>query len=288
MIRSVTTPISGFQPYQSLNLLIVYPLKRNLFSWFPDYKFYFHLPIDIASGISIHFRPNKKSNIRSNSVNALLVRQLYIIQKIFVCGKGIIDPFIACSSELVSWSGGRDDCIIDIASYLKIGHTSTARIRGASIGVISTGVRSVVISTVVIPIQHIHIGDGNGTDSGNANNADNYTVLSSSSLYWRRTTKQTKEYILRRRVVCVKNKRVPGGSRECEIHHTNTTKALSQNFGAANHFFLKNLEGGSKSTKYTNIQSECVGNLAKIKLLEDCIMAFDMRYLFIISTLIDE
>ena len=137
----------------------------------------------ISSGISIHFRPNKKSNIRSNSVNALLVRQLYIIQKIFVCGKGIIDPFIACSSELVSWSGGRDDCIIYIASYLKMGHTSTARIRGASIGVIYTGVRSGVIPTRVIPIYHIRVGNGNGADSGNAKNADNSIVYSSSLSY---------------------------------------------------------------------------------------------------------
>ena len=50
--------------------------------------------------------------------------------------------------------------------------------------------------------------------------------------------------------------------------------------------FLKNL--GSYSTKYTNIQSECVGNLAKIKLLEARIMAYYMRDTFIIPDLVDE
>ena len=46
--------------------------------------------------------------------------------------------------------------------------------------------------------------------------------------------------------------------------------------------------GGSESTKYTNMQSEYGGNLTKIKLLEARIIAYDMRELFIISTMLDE
>ena len=94
--------------------------------------------------------------------------------------------------------------------------------------------------------------------------------------------------IPQRHVECVKNKRVPKSSREREIHHVNTTKALSQTFGAAKHFIPKNSEGDSKSTKYTRIKSEYVGNLAKIKLLEAGIMAYDTKDPFIIPTLLDE
>ena len=60
------------------------------------------------------------------------------------------------------------------------------------------------------------------------------------------------------------------------------------NFGAENHFFPKNLEGGSKSTNFTNIQSKYVGNLAKVILSEACIMAYDMRDTFVITILVDE
>ena len=45
----------GCLPYQSFNLQTFYQLKINPFSSFPSYKFYFHLPIVIASGISIYF-----------------------------------------------------------------------------------------------------------------------------------------------------------------------------------------------------------------------------------------
>ena len=71
-------------------------------------------------------------------------------------------------------------------------------------------------------------------------------------------------------------------------HHANTMKALLKNFGAENIFVPKNLDGGYDSTKYTNIKSEYVGNLAKIKLLEACIMTYDTRDPLIIPTLLDE
>ena len=89
-------------------------------------------------------------------------------------------------------------------------------------------------------------------------------------------------------MVCVKKKRGPKGSRESDINHTNATKAISQNFGSANNFYPKNSEGDPESTKYTDMQSEYVGNLAKIRVLEARIMAYDMRDPFIIPTLVDE
>ena len=82
-------------------------------------------------------------------------------------------------------------------------------------------------------------------------------------------------------MVCAKSKRVPEGFRERNIHHDNAIKALLQTFGAAKHFFPKNLERESDSTKYTDIQSEYVGKLAKIKLLDTRIMAYNMRYPFL-------
>ena len=87
-------------------------------------------------------------------------------------------------------------------------------------------------------------------------------------------------------MVCVKNKRGPKGSRERNIHRVNATKAILQTSGAVKHFFPTNLEGGSESTKNTNIQSEYIGDLDKIK--ETHIMAYYMRYPFVIPKLVDE
>ena len=133
--------------------------------------------------------------------------------------------------------------IIDIASSLKMEHTSTDGRRGASTDVISTSVRSGVISTEIIPIHHIFVGDGNDADIGKDNNAENYIFSSSSLSYWLSTTKRTKEKILQQRVVCVKNKCGPKDSWECNIHHSKSTKALSQTFGSVKHFVPKNSEG---------------------------------------------
>ena len=112
---------------------------------------------------------------------------------------------------------GESIAIIDIASSLKMEHTSTSRIGGASTGVISTG---------VTPIHHICVDYGDGVGSGNAEDSDNSIVSSSSSSYRGRTTKQMKEDIFQQCVVCAKNKRGPKGSRERNIHHSNTTKSL--------------------------------------------------------------
>ena len=166
--------------------------------------------------------------------------------------------------------------IIDIVMSLKMEHSST------------TG-RGVASTTGDIPTHHICIGDRNDAISGNgAENSDNSIILSSSLSYWSRTTKRMKDKILQRRVVCVKRKRAPKGSKERDIHHGNATQAPPQTFGAAKHFVPNNSEKESKSTKYTDIQSEYVGNLDIIKLLEARIMVYNMTDPFVILTLVDE
>ena len=161
---------------------------------------------------------------------------------------------------------------------MKIEHTSTFRRGGASTGVIYIG---------VIPIHHIiWVFYGNGAGSGKSGDSDNSIVSSSSLSYRVRTTNFTKEDILQRRVVCVKNKHGLGCSREHNIHHASATKGQLHTFGSEKHFSPKNLERESDSTKYTDIQSEYVGKLAKIKLLDTRIMAYNMRYPFLIPTLL--
>ena len=73
-------------------------------------------------------------------------------------------------------------------------------------------------------------------------------------------------------MMCLKSKRGPEGSRERDVHHKNAIHALSTLFGAAKHFIPKNSEGESESTKYSDIQSEYIGNLTKVKLLEARVM----------------
>ena len=77
-------------------------------------------------------------------------------------------------------------------------------------------------------------------------------------------------------------------ARDPICYYINKRLTLSQIFGSANHFVPNKLEGGYESTKYTDIQYEYVGNLAKMKFLENRIMAYDMRDPFIILTLVDE
>ena len=137
---------------------------------------------------------------------------------------------------------GKSIATIDIESSSKMEHNSTDRRGGSS-------------TTGAIPIRHIHVGGGNDSGSGNgADNTDGFIVLSYSLSYWRRTINQMKEDILQHRVVCVKSERGPEGLRELDIHHSNSTKVLSQDLGDVKHFVTKNLEGGSNSTKYTDIQ----------------------------------
>ena len=82
-------------------------------------------------------------------------------------------------------------------------------------------------TTGTIPIRLIHVGDGNEVGRGNgADDSDDYIVSSSYLLYWVQTTKVMKEEIPKHRVVCVKSNIGPEGPGECNIHHTNTTKAL--------------------------------------------------------------
>ena len=115
---------------------------------------------------------------------------------------------------------------IDIVLYSKMEHTSTSGRGGASTYVISTGVRSGVISTGFIKIHHICVGGGNCSDSGNAKNAEDSIVLSSSLSYWGMTTNRMKEEILQQHMVCVIKKSGPKGSRELDTHHDNAIKAV--------------------------------------------------------------
>ena len=108
-----------------------------------------------------------------------------------------------------------------------------------------------IISTGVIPIHHIRVDDGDGagsrnTDSENGDDAENSVLLSSSSSYWGRTTKLTKDEIPQQRVVCVKSKRGYKVSSNHNLNHANAEKALSQNFGAAKKFVPNNPEGDSE------------------------------------------
>ena len=149
---------------------------------------------------------------------------------------------------------GKSISIIDTVLSSKMEHISTSGKGGAS-------------TTAAISIHHICVGEGNGVDSGNgAEYADDYIVSSSSLLYWGRKTKQMKGEILQCRVVCVKIKCFPEGSREQDIPHATATKVPSQTFDTVKQFVTKNLKGEYYSTKYTGIQSEYIGNLDKIKL----------------------
>ena len=166
--------------------------------------------------------------------------------------------------------------IIDIVSSSKMEHIST------------TG-RGEASTTGAIPVHHILVGEGDDVGRGNVtNDSDNFIVSSSYSLYWGRTTKQTKEEILHRHLVCVKSKRCSKGSMERDIHRANAMNALLQTFGAVKYLVPKKSEGGSESTKYTDIQYEYVVNLATNKWLEALIMVYDMGDPFIIPTLVYE
>ena len=65
-------------------------------------------------------------------------------------------------------------------------------------------------------------------------------------------------------------------------------RTLSQNFDYTQRLVPKNSEGGSKSTKHTNIQYKYVWNLAKVKFSEDCIITYNTRGPFPIPTLVDD
>ena len=205
----------------------------------------------------------------SSNESTLLIRFLSVARQLY----NFLLPAARTSRFGVE---GKSIAIIDISSSSKMEHISTTGRGGAS-------------TTVAITIHPIRVGEGN--EVGKRKwiwQCWNPIVLSSSSLYWGLTNKQTKEEILQHCVVCVKRKHGTEGSSKCNIHHANTTKSLSHTFGAAKHFSPNESEGESESTKYVDIQYEYVGNLAKIKLLEDRIMTYNMRDPFIIPTLVDE
>ena len=87
--------------------------------------------------------------------------------------------------------------------------------------------------------------------------------------YFGRATPRTQEEILARKVICLKADRGANGSRERDNHHRDATAALAQKFGAAAHWVPRNAKGESESAKYADLQSEYVGNLAKVGLLKN-------------------
>ena len=127
---------------------------------------------------------------------------------------------------------GKSIAIIDIVFSLRMEYISTTGRGGES-------------TTADIPIHHIRVGEGDDVGSGNgSDDAANSIFLSSSSLYWGQTTKQTKEDIIRHRLVRVKIKSGPEGSREHYIHYPKATKLLLHTFGDVKHFVPKSSEGG--------------------------------------------
>ena len=82
----------------------------------------------------------------------------------------------------------------------------------------------------------------------------------------------------------------PGGesSHDQYVHQKNIIATLFQIFGATKHFVSRNLEGESKSNCYTDIQSESVGNINKMKLLESGVLDNDVIATFIVPDLVDE
>ncbi len=69
-------------------------------------------------------------------------------------------------------------------------------------------------------------------------------------------------------------------------HHTATTAALPDLFGAAKHFRIKNADG-KFSYKYKDIQFESMRNLDKLKLFMQHLEAFDMLEPFLIPVWIN-
>ena len=90
----------------------------------------------------------------------------------------------------------------------------------------------------------------------------------------------TKEEVLKRRVICAKWNRDKFGSHEHDTH--------VQKFGAAKHFVPKNVEGKPTPLVYQNTQSEYVGNLDKVKLLQMRVNKYDILEPLIIPTLLDK
>ena len=125
--------------------------------------------------------------------------------------------------------------------------------------------RGLASTTGTIPIHHIHVGDGDDADHGDDDDdADDFIVLSSSALYWGRDTKQTNEDMLQRRVVCVKIKRGPEGSREQNIHHGNAMKALSQNLVLQSTLSPRTWRGGPSKTSTLTYNLSTLGNCPKL------------------------
>jgi len=103
--------------------------------------------------------------------------------------------------------------------------------------------------------------------------------------YFGTQKRQTVE-INARWVICPKDARGAHGTRDYAHHQEAATKAIPYPFASAKHFHAKN-EEGEASNKYANLQSEYLGNLAKIKTLKRHMDTWDMTSPFVIPDNID-
>ena len=86
----------------------------------------------------------------------------------------------------------------------------------------------------------------------------------------------------------MKSKSGGESSHDQYVHHKKNTATLLQTFGATKHFVPRNLEGKSNSNRYTDIQSESVGKITKMKLLESRVLDNDVMATIIVQDLVDD
>ena len=113
--------------------------------------------------------------------------------------------------------------------------------------------------------------------------ASDATSVVATSKYFGITRRSPAE-INARRVICPKDARGAPGSRDYTRHQESATKALPHIFVSAKHFHAKNSDGEAYN-KYTNLQSEYAGNLAKIKSFKRHMDSWDMSDPFVIPKL---
>ena len=148
---------------------------------------------------------------------------------------------------------GESVAVIDIESSSKMEHNSTSERGGASTGIIFTGVRSGVISAGVIPVHHIRVGDGDGTDSGKANNSYDSIVLSSSFHIGGGLLTKLRR-ISSNDVWCVSKTSVaPKVQGSATFTMSEQRRRYRRPLEMQSTLSQRTWRGGSESTKYTNI-----------------------------------
>ncbi len=95
-------------------------------------------------------------------------------------------------------------------------------------------------------------------DSASSSTSGDLTItMSGSQAYIGRSSKRTKQEVLKHRVSYAKGDHENPGFRENDKHHAAATASLLYKFGAEKHFVPSKSEGETESsTKYRNIDSE--------------------------------